>query len=74
VVNGRRATLPTVHDYPDRLAGSTGTAETVQPIKTTCGNCDYHQRRWQHPAVAIMTAQGGGVNPTSWNFAHPSKG
>ena len=65
VVNGRGDT-PNKHDV---LTGSNldGTASTA-----TCNN-------WTSSAdgsanVGHHDRQGGGANPTSWNFAHPSKG
>jgi hypothetical protein len=71
VVNGRGDT-PNRHDI---LTGSQldGTALTGDPIKTTCGN-------WTSSSADGSThvghhdRQGGGTNPTSWNFAHPSSG
>jgi hypothetical protein len=71
VVNGRGDT-PNRHDI---LTGSQldGTALTGDPIKTTCGN-------WTSSSADGSTSlghhdrQGGGTNPTSWNFAHPSNG
>jgi len=71
VVNGRGDT-PNRHDI---LTGSQldGTALTGDPIKTTCGN-------WTSSGADGSTQvghhdrQGGGTNPTSWNFAHPSSG
>ncbi len=71
VVNGR-GDKPNRHDI---LTGSQldGTASAGDPLKTTCGN-------WTSTSADGSTAvghhdrQGGGVNPTSWNFAHPSKG
>ncbi len=71
VVNGR-GDNPNRHDI---LTGSQldGTASSGDPLKTTCGN-------WTSTSADGSTAvghhdrQGGGVNPTSWNFAHPSKG
>jgi hypothetical protein len=66
VVNGR-GDKPNQHDI---LTGSNldGTASA-----NTCGN-------WSSTSadgsahVGHHDRQGGGVNPTSWNFAHPSKG
>ncbi len=71
VVNGR-GDNPNRHDI---LTGSQldGTALTGDPVKTTCGN-------WTTTSadgsahVGHHDRQGGGVNPTSWNFAHPSNG
>jgi hypothetical protein len=71
VVNGRGDT-PNRHDI---LTGSQldGTASTGDSIKTTCGNWTSTSADGSAP-VGHHDRQGGGVNPTSWNFAHPSKG
>src|SRR5512140_2718112 len=71
VINGRGDT-PNRHDI---LTGSTmdGTASTGDSIKTTCGNWTSTSADGSAP-VGHHDRQGGGVNPTSWNFAHPSKG
>lgn len=71
VVNGR-GDNPNRHDI---LTGSKldGTASEGDPLKNSCGN-------WTSTSADGSTAvghhdrQGGGINPTSWNFAHPSKG
>ena len=68
VVNGRGDT-PNTHDV---MTGSQMDG-TVTPGATNCGN-------WTSSAVDGATAvghhdrQGGGTNPTSWNFAHASSG
>ena len=69
VVNGRGDT-PNQHDI---LTGSLmdGTLKSGSE-DTTCKNWTSHGE-----GSALMghhDRQGGGVNPTSWNFAHPSKG
>jgi hypothetical protein len=66
VVNGRGDT-PNRHDI---LTGSQmdGSAST-----TTCGNWTSTSADGS-ASVGHHDRQGGGVNPTSWNFAHPSKG
>jgi len=71
VVNGRGDT-PNRHDI---LTGSQmyGTGSTGDPIKTTCGNWTSTSGDGS-AAVGHHDRQGGGTNPTSWNFAHPSKG
>ena len=71
VVNGRGDT-PNRHDI---LTGSQmdGTALTGDPIKTTCGN--WTSTRADGSAnLGHHDRQGGGTNPTSWNFAHASNG
>ncbi len=69
VVNGRGDT-PNKHDI---LTGAQldGTASTAAG-DSTCGN-------WTSSGEGSALAghhdrQGGGANPTSWNFAHPSRG
>lgn len=69
VVNGRGDT-PNKHDI---VTGSQldGTASTAAG-DSTCGN-------WTSSGEGSALAghhdrQGGGANPTSWNFAHPSRG
>jgi hypothetical protein len=71
VVNGRGDT-PNRHDI---LTGSQldGTVSAGDPVKTTCGNWTSSSADGS-TAVGHHDRQGGGVNPTSWNFAHPSKG
>ena len=71
VVNGR-GDNPNRHDI---LTGSQmgGTALTGDPIKTTCGNWTSSSADGSTP-VGHHDRQGGGTNPTSWNFAHPSNG
>jgi len=71
VVNGR-GDNPNRHDI---LTGSQldGTAWPGDAMKMTCGN-------WTSTSADASVSlghfdrQGGGTNPTSWNFAHPSKG
>ena len=69
VVNGRGDT-PNRHDI---LTGSQldGTAPAGAD-NLTCGNWTSGADGSAH--VGHHDRQGGGVNPTSWNFAHPSKG
>jgi len=64
-VNGRGDT-PNRHDV---LTGSNldGTASTA-----TCNN--WTSSGEGSANVGHHDRQGGGANPTSWNFAHPSKG
>jgi hypothetical protein len=71
VVNGR-GDNPNKHDI---LTGSQmdGTARTGDAIKTTCGNWTSTSADGS-ASVGHHDRQGGGTNPTSWNFAHPSKG
>ena len=71
MVNGRGDT-PNRHDI---LTGSQldGTALTGDPIKTTCGNWTSNSADGS-THVGHHDRQGGGTNPTSWNFAHPSNG
>jgi hypothetical protein len=71
VVNGR-GDNPNRHDI---LTGSQldGTASAGDPLKTTCGNWTSTSAEGS-AAVGHHDRQGGGTNPTSWNFAHPSKG
>ncbi|MEJ7606864.1 MAG: hypothetical protein WKF37_11490, partial [Bryobacteraceae bacterium] len=68
-VNGR-GDAPNQHDI---LTGSQmdGTAATGD-ADTTCKNFTSNGDGSAH--VGHHDRQGGGVNPTSWNFAHPSKG
>jgi hypothetical protein len=69
VVNGRGDT-PNKHDI---LTGTTldGTASTAAG-DSTCGN--WTSSGEGSALVGHHDRQGGGANPTSWNFAHPSKG
>ncbi|MBY0507399.1 MAG: hypothetical protein K2X03_26025 [Bryobacteraceae bacterium] len=69
VVNGRGDT-PNQHDV---LTGSQmdGTL-TPGTDDTTCKNWTSHGEG--SAMVGHHDRQGGGKNPTSWNFAHPSKG
>lgn len=71
VVNGR-GDSPNHHDI---LTGSQldGTASTGDAMITTCGNWTSTSADGS-AAVGHHDRQGGGINPTSWNFAHPSKG
>ncbi len=71
VVNGRGDT-PNKHDI---LTGSQmdGTATPGDPAKSSCGNWTSNSAEGS-AAVGHHDRQGGGVNPTSWNFAHPSRG
>ncbi len=71
VVNGR-GDNPNRHDV---LTGSQldGTAWTGDPAATTCGNWTSTSADGS-ASVGHHDRQGGGTNPTSWNFAHPSKG
>jgi len=71
VVNGR-GDNPNRHDI---LTGSQmdGTAWTGDPMKTTCGNWTSTSADGS-ASVGHHDRQGGGTNPTSWNFAHPSNG
>jgi hypothetical protein len=66
VVNGR-GDKPNQHDI---LTGSnldgTASANTCVNWSSTSADGSAH--------VGHHDRQGGGVNPTSWNFAHPSKG
>jgi hypothetical protein len=66
VVNGR-GDKPNQHDI---LTGSnldgTAAANTCDNWTSTSSDGSAH--------VGHHDRQGGGVNPTSWNFAHPSKG
>jgi hypothetical protein len=70
MVNGR-GDKPNTHDI---LTGSQldGTVTKGDAAQSTCGN-------WTSGGdgsanVGHHDRQGGGANPTSWNFAHPSKG
>jgi len=69
VVNGRGDT-PNKHDI---LTGTTldGTASTATG-DSTCGN--WTSSGEGSALVGHHDRQGGGANPTSWNFAHPSRG
>ena len=69
VVNGRGDT-PNKHDI---LTGTTldGTASTAAG-DSTCGN--WTGSGEGSALVGHHDRQGGGANPTSWNFAHPSRG
>jgi hypothetical protein len=71
VVNGR-GDNPNRHDM---LTGSQmdGTAFTGDPMKTTCGNWTSDSADGS-AALGHHDRQGGGTNPTSWNYAHMSKG
>jgi hypothetical protein len=71
VVNGR-GDNPNRHDI---LTGSqlVGNAWTGDPVKTTCGNWASTSADGS-ASVGHHDRQGGGTNPNSWNFAHPSKG
>ena len=71
VVNGR-GDNPNRHDM---LTGSQmdGTAFTGDPMKTTCGNWTSNSPQGS-AALGHHDRQGGGTNPTSWNYAHMSKG
>jgi hypothetical protein len=71
VVNGR-GDSPNRHDI---LTGSQmdGSASTGEPVKTTCGNWTSTSADGS-ASVGHHDRQGGGINPNSWNFAHPSKG
>jgi len=71
VVNGR-GDNPNHHDI---LTGSQldGTAWTGDPVTTTCGNWTSTSADGS-ASLGHHDRQGGGTNPTSWNFAHPSKG
>jgi hypothetical protein len=71
VVNGR-GDNPNHHDI---LTGSQldGTAWPGDPVMTTCGNWSSTSADGS-ASVGHHDRQGGGTNPTSWNFAHPSKG
>jgi len=69
VVNGRGDT-PNKHDI---LTGTTldGTASTAAG-DSTCAN--WTSSGEGSALVGHHDRQGGGANPTSWNFAHPSRG
>jgi len=69
LVNGRGDT-PNKHDI---LTGTTldGTASTAAG-DSTCGN--WTSSGEGSALVGHHDRQGGGANPTSWNFAHPSRG
>jgi hypothetical protein len=69
VVNGRGDT-PNKHDI---ITGTTldGTASTAAG-DSTCGN--WTSSGEGSALVGHHDRQGGGANPTSWNFAHPSRG
>ena len=69
VVNGRGDT-PNKHDI---LTGTTldGKASTAAG-DSTCGN--WTSSGEGSALVGHHDRQGGGANPTSWNFAHPSRG
>jgi hypothetical protein len=69
VVNGRGDT-PNKHDI---LTGTTldGTTSTAAG-DSTCGN--WTSSGEGSALVGHHDRQGGGANPTSWNFAHPSRG
>lgn len=69
VVNGRGDT-PNKHDI---LTGTTldGTASAAAG-DSTCGN--WTSAGEGSALVGHHDRQGGGANPTSWNFAHPSRG
>ena len=69
VVNGRGDT-PNKHDI---LTGTTldGTASTAAG-DSTCSN--WTGSGEGSALVGHHDRQGGGANPTSWNFAHPSRG
>jgi len=71
VVNGR-GDNPNRHDI---LTGSQtdGTAWAGDPLRTTCGNWTKNGSDGS-ASVGHHDRQGGGTNPTSWNFAHPSNG
>jgi len=71
VVNGR-GDNPNRHDM---LTGSQmdGTAFAGDPMKTTCGNWTSSSADGS-AALGHHDRQGGGTNPTSWNYAHLSKG
>src|ERR1700730_3353225 len=71
VVNGR-GDNPNRHDM---LTGSQmdGTAFAGDPMKTTCGNWTSRSATGS-AALGHHDRQGGGTNPTSWNYAHLSKG
>lgn len=70
VVNGRGDT-PNTHDI---LTGSTLDGR-VQPGDgdSTCSNWTSNAETGS-ASVGHHDRQGGGANPTSWNFAHPSRG
>ncbi len=70
VVNGRGDT-PNTHDI---LTGSTLDGR-VQPRNddSTCSNWTSNAETGS-ASVGHHDRQGGGANPTSWNFAHPSRG
>ena len=69
MVNGR-GDKPNKHDIltGSNLDGTVGTGSG----DTTCGNWTSTGEGSAH--VGHHDRQGGGTNPTSWNFAHPSKG
>src|SRR3984893_16463239 len=66
VVNGRGDNA----NHHDMLTGSQldGTAFAGDPIKTTCGNWTSSSAEGS-AALGHHDRQGGGTNPTSWNFA-----
>jgi hypothetical protein len=66
VVNGRG-------DSPNRHDILTGSQMDGSASTTTCGNWTSTSADGS-ASVGHHDRQGGGVNPTSWNFAHPSKG
>jgi len=66
VVNGRG-------DSPNRHDILTGSQMDGSASATTCGNWTTTSADGS-ASVGHHDRQGGGVNPTSWNFAHPSKG
>lgn len=70
MVNGRGDT-PNTHDI---LTGSTLDGR-VQPGDgdSTCSNWTSNAETGS-ASVGHHDRQGGGANPTSWNFAHPSRG
>ena len=65
-----RGDTPNKHDI---LTGTTldGTASTAAG-DSTCGN--WTSSGEGSALVGHHDRQGGGANPTSWNFAHPSRG
>lgn len=69
VINGR-GDNPNRHDI---LTGSTTDGMAVASDEdTTCSNWTSDGEGSAH--VGHHDRQGGGVNPTSWNYAHPSRG
>lgn len=70
VVNGRGDT-PNTHDI---LTGSTLDGRVQPgPDDSTCSNWTSNAETGS-ASVGHHDRQGGGTNPTSWNFAHPSRG